>query len=255
MTNSFFHTQVHPDDIHLTAVTTPFGLYKWTVMPQGLKNMPPIHQCWMNATLHPLIGKMCHIYIDDIVIWSNMVAKHVKHIDMVMKVLIEARLFCNPKKCDFFLMEFLRYHISAQGIEPNSSKIQKHLDWPIPTNSMEVWAFLGHVQYIASFLLKLANHTYILTLLTNNCAQTHFSWTAEHQCAFESIKGLVVRADCLTVMNHANPGKNKTFVTCDVSDWCIGACLSFGETWETVQPVSHLQFNATWASREKLPYP
>ena len=133
MTNSFFHTWVHPDNIHLTAVTTPFSLYKWTAMPQGLKNVPPIHQCQMNAALRPLIGKICHIYIDDIIIWSDMVAEHVKHIDMVMKVLIMARLFCNPKKCDFFLMEmdFLGHHISAQGIKPNTSKIQKILDWPI----------------------------------------------------------------------------------------------------------------------------
>ena len=29
MTNSFFQTWVHPDDVHLTAVTTPFGLYEW----------------------------------------------------------------------------------------------------------------------------------------------------------------------------------------------------------------------------------
>ena len=133
MTNSFFHTWVHPDNIHLTAVTTPFGLYEWTAMPQGLKNVPPIHQCQMNAALRPLIGKICHIYIDDIIIWSDMVAEHVKHINMVMKVLIMAQLFCNPKKCDFFLMEmdFLGHHISARGIEPNTSKIQKILDWPI----------------------------------------------------------------------------------------------------------------------------
>ena len=133
MMNSFFHTWVHPDNIHLTTVTTPFGLYEWTAMPQGLKNVPPIHQCQMNAALRPLIGKICHIYIDDIIIWSDMVAKYVKHINMVMKVLIVARLFCNPKKCDFFLMEmdFLRHHISARGIEPNTSKIQKILDWPI----------------------------------------------------------------------------------------------------------------------------
>ncbi|PSR72228.1 hypothetical protein PHLCEN_2v11903, partial [Hermanssonia centrifuga] len=34
MTNSFFQTLVHPDDIPLTAVTTPFGLYEWTVIAQ-----------------------------------------------------------------------------------------------------------------------------------------------------------------------------------------------------------------------------
>jgi hypothetical protein len=28
MTNSFFQTQVHPNDVHLTAMTTPFGLYE-----------------------------------------------------------------------------------------------------------------------------------------------------------------------------------------------------------------------------------
>ena len=44
MTNSFFQMHVHPDNIHLTAITTLFRLHEWTVMPQGLKNAPPIHQ-------------------------------------------------------------------------------------------------------------------------------------------------------------------------------------------------------------------
>src|ERR1700677_4520345 len=44
MMNSFFQTRVPPDNIHLTAVTTPFGLYEWLTMPLGLWNSPPIHQ-------------------------------------------------------------------------------------------------------------------------------------------------------------------------------------------------------------------
>ena len=36
MMNSFFQTRVHPDNIHLTAVTTLFGLYEWLTMPMGL---------------------------------------------------------------------------------------------------------------------------------------------------------------------------------------------------------------------------
>jgi len=51
MTNSFFQTWVHPDNVHLTAVTTPFGLYKWLTMPMGLWNSPAIHQCHMTAAL------------------------------------------------------------------------------------------------------------------------------------------------------------------------------------------------------------
>ena len=37
MTNSFFQTRMHPDDVPLTAVNTPLGLYEWLVMPMGLK--------------------------------------------------------------------------------------------------------------------------------------------------------------------------------------------------------------------------
>ena len=45
MTHLFSQMKVHPDDIHLTAVTTPFGLYEWTVMPMGYWNALGIHRC------------------------------------------------------------------------------------------------------------------------------------------------------------------------------------------------------------------
>jgi hypothetical protein len=66
----------------------------------------------------------------------------------------------------------------------------------------------------------------------------HFPpWTPDHQFVFDNIKKLVVSRECLTVIDHINPGSNKIFVTCDASDWRTGATLSFGPTWETAQPV------------------
>ena len=44
MTNSFFQTRVHPDDVKFTAVMTPFGLYEWVVMPMGCRNALVTHQ-------------------------------------------------------------------------------------------------------------------------------------------------------------------------------------------------------------------
>lgn len=71
MTNSFFQTHMEPLDIPLTAVLTPFGLFEWTVMPMGLKNAPVIHQHRVTTALWLWIGKICHIYLDDVVVWSN----------------------------------------------------------------------------------------------------------------------------------------------------------------------------------------
>ena len=68
MTNSFFQMGMDPQHIHLTAVNTPLRLYEWLVMPMGLKNAPAIHQRRVTSALCELLGKICHIYLDDIVI-------------------------------------------------------------------------------------------------------------------------------------------------------------------------------------------
>jgi hypothetical protein len=99
---------------------------------------------------------------------------------------------------------------------------------------------LGLVRYVAAFLPRLADHTTILTPLTTKEAQKHFPlWTDDHKFAFDAIKALVVSTECLTVIDHQNPGDNKIFVTCDTSDWRTGAVLSFGRTWETARPVAY----------------
>jgi hypothetical protein len=102
MSNSFFQTRMHPDHIHLTAVTMPLGLYEWLVMPMGLKNAQAIHQWRITAVLHPLIGKICHIYLDDIVVWSNSLEEHKKNVRTVLQALRDTCI-CQPSKDTFIL--------------------------------------------------------------------------------------------------------------------------------------------------------
>lgn len=87
MTNSFFQTRVHPDDVKYTAVTTPFGLYEWTVMPQGCQNAPATHQQRMFQALRHLVGTICHIYLDDIVIWSQTINDYRRNVALVLDAL------------------------------------------------------------------------------------------------------------------------------------------------------------------------
>lgn len=87
MTDSFFHTKMDPASIALTAVTTPLDLYEWTVMPQGLQNAPPVHQRHITATLRQFLGVFAHIYLDDIIIWSNTLEEHTEHIKKIMTAL------------------------------------------------------------------------------------------------------------------------------------------------------------------------
>src|SRR5271168_499953 len=98
MTNSFFQTRMHPDHVHLKAVSTPFGLYEWLVMPMGPRNGPSIHQCRVTHALRDLLSRICHIYLDDIIVWSKDMKTQIIYTREVFSALRKANLYINPKK-------------------------------------------------------------------------------------------------------------------------------------------------------------
>lgn len=112
------------------------------------------------------------------------------------------------------------------------------LSWPLPHFATEVQSFLGLVRYIANFFPALAEHTCVLNSLATKEAKRDFLWTDVHSCAFDEVKRLVTSRECLTVIDHLNPGNNHIFVSCDSSNWCTGAVLSYGPTLQTAQPVA-----------------
>src|ERR1700683_1370479 len=81
----------------------------------------------MSATLHKLLGKICHIYLDFISIGSNTNEQHTEHSCMVLTALHRAKLYCNLKKHHFYLLEldFLGHHISAWESKPTHPKLTR----------------------------------------------------------------------------------------------------------------------------------
>ncbi|KAJ2925766.1 hypothetical protein H1R20_g11329, partial [Candolleomyces eurysporus] len=255
MTNAFFQTRMHPDDVELTAVSTPWGSFDWLVMPMGLRNAPSIHQRRIARALAPFLGKFVHVYLDDIVIFSDSIEEHVQHLHDILSALREHRLSLNPKKTCLFRDEihFLGHVISAEGVRPDGQKVEKIKHWPIPKSATEVRRFLGLVRYLANFLPNLASHTEVLFRLTTKDCDAEFpEWTPDHQRAFEGIKELVMGAECLTTIDHGNPGTNKIYLTTDASNTRSGAILSFGPSWETARLVA---FDSAPFKGAQLHYP
>ncbi len=242
LTDSYFQTRVHPNDIHKTAVSTPRGLFEWTVMPMGFRNAPAIQQRRLENALREFIGKICHVYLDDIIIWSNSLDEHIRHVNVILTALRRAGVYINPKKTILYStdVEFLGHRISLSGIEACDRKADKILNWPVPTSATETRQFLGLVRYLQKFLPNLAEHCRILEQLTHKKFDREFPpWTQASQNAFDAIKHLVVSRDCLTVIDPSLMPKSKIFVTTDASDVASGAVLSFGESWESARPVAY----------------
>ena len=129
LTDSYFQTRVHPNDIHKTAVSTPRGLFEWTVMPMGFRNAPVIQQRRLESALREFIGKICHVYLDDIIIWSNSLEEHVKNVNIILTALRKAGVYINAKKTVLFStnVEFLGHRVSLAGIEACDKKADKSM--------------------------------------------------------------------------------------------------------------------------------
>ena len=75
------------DDQEKTAFVTPLGNYHYKVMPFGLKNARSTYQRMMTRMFESLLGKNIEIYIDDMVVKSKVVSKHLGDLRVIFEIL------------------------------------------------------------------------------------------------------------------------------------------------------------------------
>eukprot|EP01053_Blabericola_migrator_P006826 Blabericola_migrator_1__6825@NODE_3459_length_1759_cov_11_539007_g2147_i1_p1_GENE_NODE_3459_length_1759_cov_11_539007_g2147_i1NODE_3459_length_1759_cov_11_539007_g2147_i1_p1_ORF_typecomplete_len240_score20_81RVT_1/PF00078_27/8e19_NODE_3459_length_1759_cov_11_539007_g2147_i13191038 len=97
----YHQIRIREEDQWKTAFVTWRGLYEWTVMPFGPKNAPSVFCRIMSKALHGLLGKICEIYLDDIVIWGNNMSELCERLDQVLEALERAKLSINVRKSRF----------------------------------------------------------------------------------------------------------------------------------------------------------
>lgn len=220
-----------------TAIKTPWGLFEWTVMPQGLCNAPATHQARVNEALRHLIGVCCKAFVDDVIIYSDTVEQHEENCRAVLSALRSAGLVCSAKKTDLFTThtEFLGHVISRAGLQADKSKVEKILNWPQPKTVSQVRGFLGVVQYLRKFIPQLAEQTAVLTPLTRKgLTRIEELWTKREERAFEAIKRIVTSLPVLKQLDQDSGVP--IWVMTDASKVGVGAVLLQGEDWQTASP-------------------
>ena len=68
-------------------------------MPFKLNNVLATFQRLMNKVLRWYIGKFVQVYLDDVIIYSNNLDEHKRHIKAVLEKIREANLKLKPSKC------------------------------------------------------------------------------------------------------------------------------------------------------------
>jgi len=97
--------RIRPEDKEKTAFFIGKELWQFTVMSFGLCNAPATFERLMEKVLQQLINKICLIYLNDVIIFSEDFEGMLKRLEQVFFRLKSANLKLNPKKCSFLRKE------------------------------------------------------------------------------------------------------------------------------------------------------
>ena len=121
-------------------------------MPFGLMNAPAAFQCFMNDIFSNLLNVCMLVYLDDILIYSDLEEEYICHDHKVLCHLQQHNLYAHADKCFSYVqtVKYLGYILSLSGLIMAADKVQVIQDWPEPQKIKDIQSFLG---FFKSFLL------------------------------------------------------------------------------------------------------
>jgi len=137
-------------------------------MPFGLTNAPVAFQRFMNDIFSDLLDVCVMIYLDDILIYSNNMSEHRRHVKEVLKRLCKAGFYAKAEKCKFHSesVEYLGYILSPSGLTMSNDKVKIIQDWPEPKKVKDIQSFLGFANFYHWFIFNYSDIVILLTRLT-----------------------------------------------------------------------------------------
>ncbi|XP_071909683.1 uncharacterized protein [Coffea arabica] len=139
------------------------------------------------------------VFIDDILIYSKTQEEHVKHLEIVLQILREHKLYAKFSKCEFWLEEisFLGHKVSKDGIAVDPAKVEAVMNWKRPETPTEIRSFLGLAGYYRRFIQDFSKIAGPMTELTKK--GNKFIWTPKCESSFQELKRRLTSAPVLVL--------------------------------------------------------
>lgn len=232
MKSGYHQIKVEETHKERTAFTVgSLGFFEYNKMPFGLTNSPATYQRVMQDILGDLNMKICLIYLDDLIIFSETFEQHLERLDLILTRLHEAHLKLVPEKCSFFKpkVKFLGHVVSADGVETDPSKIEKVQKWEVPQNADELCSFLAFAGYYRRYIQDFSQVIRPLADLLppmstrkgSRASAVPWRWTGVEQAVFDRIKQLLSSPPVLAYQDFTQPFE----LHVDASARALGAVL------------------------------
>ena len=202
---------------------SPFGSFRFRVMPFGMKNAPMSFTRMMNSVLDGTEDYVV-VYIDDIAVFSDTFAEHLIHLEDVFRRLEAANLKVKPSKVflGHAVLDFLGHVVGSGKVEPMKAKIESISVFPQPETKKDVRRFLGLAGYYRRFIPSFSEVAAALTDLTKKDMPNKVKWTENCQKSFQALKNALERQPVLVSPDYSKP----FLLQVDASERGLGAVLA-----------------------------
>ena len=229
LNSRFWQVLMNEESKQYTAFTLgSMGLYECKSMPFRLCNAPPTFQRLMQNCLGELNLTYCLIYLDDMIVFSEMPEEHLQRMCVVFNHLREHGLKLKPTKCDVFKSEinYLAHHVSQKGVHPLKKNLESIAQCPPLDTYTKVKSFVGLVGHYRCFIkgfAKIAVPLYDLTSGDNKDKKLeHVDLSPEALKAFDHLKAACLQAPILAFLDFDKP----FLLEMDASGRGLGVVLS-----------------------------
>jgi len=221
--SGYWEMKIRPQDRHKTAFVCHAGTFQCTRMPFGLTNAPACFQRALDLILTKYKWKTCLVYLDDVIIFSNNVDDHIKHVDEILQTLADAGITLKINKCFFFQkqVEYLGHMVNPGRLEIDKTNVESLRQAEPPKNKTQLRSFLGLCNVYRRFIDDFTGLAHPLNKLLKKGTPDTFTLDAEQRDAFNALINRVCSPPVLALPRNGLPYS----IDCDASDYGIGCAL------------------------------
>ena len=225
---AFWHVHLDEQSSLLTTMITPFGRFRWARLPFGLSVSSEIFQKRLTDALDELKGVIC--VADNIIVvgrgdtQAEAEKDHSENLSGLQNRCKEKNIKLNDAKAAIHQdkISFMGHRISAEGVQPDRSKVAAILDMLPPSDVHGVRRLCGIVQYLAKFMSNLASDLEPVRALTKK--DSVWNWSRECDESLNAVKRKVTNTP---VLAYFDPEKELVLQVDSSKDGLGAATLQF----------------------------
>ncbi|XP_034594577.1 uncharacterized mitochondrial protein AtMg00860-like [Setaria viridis] len=185
--------KIRLEDIHKIVFVIRYGQFEFTIVSFGLTNAP--------AYFIEELDKFVVVFIDDILIYSEIAEEHEEHLRIVLEKLRGHQLYAKFSKCKFWIEKgaFLGHVLIAKGVAIDPEKIEAVSEWQEPKSVTKIRSFLSLAGYYRRFIENFSKIAKPMIELLKSSVS--FVWSDKCKGSFQELKTPLTTTLVLTLPN------------------------------------------------------